>query len=442
MDSQSDARLHAAAQEEASSLVWQHQNGGLETGDRRSSNKFKEHLRKGSYDQFRERAGQGHNAQSGHRASLPRQWEVPQRKSYMGLASLSQRIQSRKSSGTKSRNSSAGTAPGPFRNPEDQIYEEDDDRSQEAVLAAGQPTIVAGPLRDRTQNPIGKARENSDDKYRELPPIPTQAKLALSDFEGDSGALLSKGPSNGTASSMTELATDALDCAPRMKNGMEVRSEEIRNATSMKLKDRSPKLPSPSFVSHSPGRPIVSFDPKWQPKETESDQKPRKDRAAGERFHPECFICYHCGEGLECVAFYPEPESKRAERIEQGEQLLQDPDGAKREDAQAIVADGDPSLRFYCHLDYHELFSPRCRSCKTPIEGEVVVACGAEWHVGHFFCAQCGDPFDSAIPFVEKDGYAWCVNCHTNRFSTKCKRCRKPVTDMVVYEPLLSWKWH
>jgi hypothetical protein len=21
----------------------------------------------------------------------------------------------------------------------------------------------------------------------------------------------------------------------------------------------------------------------------------------------------------------------------------------------------------------------------------VVVACGAEWHVGHFFCAQCGD---------------------------------------------------
>jgi hypothetical protein len=42
-------------------------------------------------------------------------------------------------------------------------------------------------------------------------------------------------------------------------------------------------------------------------------------------------------------------------------------------------------------LDYHEFFSPRCKSCKTPIEGEVVVACGAEWHVGHFFCAQCGD---------------------------------------------------
>jgi hypothetical protein len=53
--------------------------------------------------------------------------------------------------------------------------------------------------------------------------------------------------------------------------------------------------------------------------------------------------------------------------------------------------DGDESLRFYCHLDFHEFFSPRCKSCKTPIEGEVIVACGAEWHSGHFFCAQCGD---------------------------------------------------
>jgi hypothetical protein len=84
--------------------------------------------------------------------------------------------------------------------------------------------------------------------------------------------------------------------------------------------------------------------------------------------------------------------------------------------------------------------SPRCKSCKTPIEGEVIVACGAEWHAGHFFCAQCGDPFDSSTPFVEKDGYAWCVNCHTHRYSTKCKGCRKPVTDTVV--KALGSEWH
>jgi hypothetical protein len=60
-------------------------------------------------------------------------------------------------------------------------------------------------------------------------------------------------------------------------------------------------------------------------------------------------------------------------------------------DGQGMAEDGDESLRFYCHLDFHELYSPRCRSCKTPIEGEVVIACGGEWHVGHFFCAECGD---------------------------------------------------
>ncbi|KAF2747260.1 hypothetical protein M011DRAFT_467783 [Sporormia fimetaria CBS 119925] len=169
--------------------------------------------------------------------------------------------------------------------------------------------------------------------------------------------------------------------------------------------------------------------------------------AAGCRFHPECFRCHHCGEHLECVAFYPEPENKYAERVARiharmrGEDLEFLPSHPTHEDMMRLEEeDGDEAMRFFCHLDFHELFSPRCKSCKTPIEGEVVVACGAEWHVGHFFCAQCGDPFDSTTPFVEKDGYAWCVGCHTNRFSTKCKKCRKPVTDTVV--KALGAEWH
>lgn len=44
------------------------------------------------------------------------------------------------------------------------------------------------------------------------------------------------------------------------------------------------------------------------------------------------------------------------------------------------------------------------------------------------------------MPFVEKDGYAWCVGCHTNRYSTKCKKCRKPVTDTVL--KALGFEWH
>jgi len=96
--------------------------------------------------------------------------------------------------------------------------------------------------------------------------------------------------------------------------------------------------------------------------------------ALGSRFHPECFRCYHCAEKLEHVGFFPEPEQNRAARAQVA--------GAKAEDM---------DKRFYCHLDFHELFSPRCKNCQTPIEGEVVVACGETWHVGHFFCAECGD---------------------------------------------------
>lgn len=119
--------------------------------------------------------------------------------------------------------------------------------------------------------------------------------------------------------------------------------------------------------------------------------------AAGERFHPDCFTCHQCGINLECVAFYPEPDQKYYERIARIQQRMQgfevaSPECVTEEDVKRLEqADGDESMRFFCHLDFHELFSPRCRSCKTPIEGEVVVACGAEWHVGHFFCAQCGD---------------------------------------------------
>lgn len=162
--------------------------------------------------------------------------------------------------------------------------------------------------------------------------------------------------------------------------------------------------------------------------------------AAGSRFHPECFTCHHCGEGLECVAFYPEPESALSARRARITARLAGENVPEYEDMDGAEDPDKLSLRFYCHLDYHEFFSPRCKSCKTPIEGEVVVACGAEWHVGHFFCAQCGDPFDAATPFVEKDGYAWCVGCHTNRYSAKCRKCRRPVTETVV--KALGAEWH
>lgn len=175
--------------------------------------------------------------------------------------------------------------------------------------------------------------------------------------------------------------------------------------------------------------------------------------AAGERFHPGCFICHACGTNLECVAFYPEPEGPRTARLDRirARQLGLPPPApaspstdptAPPPTASEDDDDDTTALRFYCHLDFHERFSPRCKTCKTPIEsGEVVIACGAAFHPGHFFCAQCGDPFDAATPFVEREGYAWCVGCHTHRASPRCAGCRKPVVDEVVVAAL-GKSWH
>lgn len=143
--------------------------------------------------------------------------------------------------------------------------------------------------------------------------------------------------------------------------------------------------------------------------------------AAGKRFHPGCFVCFTCGTNLECVAFYPEPEICKQERAD---------DSSGLED-----------VRFFCHLDFHEHFSPRCKSCKTPIEsGEVISACGSTFHPGHFFCAECGDPFDASKPFVEKEGYAWCVGCFERRTAVKCRGCRKGIMDVVV--KAAGGEWH
>ncbi|KAH8195236.1 hypothetical protein TruAng_010599 [Truncatella angustata] len=165
-------------------------------------------------------------------------------------------------------------------------------------------------------------------------------------------------------------------------------------------------------------------------------------RGGPERFHPQCFACYTCGTSLEALEISPEPDSFRSARLERiarraaGEVLPEEP-------GQTMAEDGDARLRFFCHLDWHELFAPRCKTCTTPILGDHVVALGNHYHYGHFFCAECGDPFEQGMTHIEKDGYAWCVKCQTKRTerrAPKCKRCKLPVIGQ--YVQALGGEWH
>jgi len=177
-----------------------------------------------------------------------------------------------------------------------------------------------------------------------------------------------------------------------------------------------PQRPSQPHRSAHPHHPPQHFQPLSPPQHTSSASPSRftsiRHRtatcahcslpisgrvvtASTSLFHPECFLCNHCATPLEHSAFYPEPSAHRDARLERIARRREHPDEHyydEETEAKMAEDDGwDDAKRFYCHLDYHEKFSPRCKSCKTPIEGEVIVALGAEWHVGHFFCAECGD---------------------------------------------------
>ena len=575
-----EKKIHKAAQDEAADLVWRHQNPlaaekeksrPFRNPDLISNNRLRAHLQQGAHARSQSAAGaelaRGIPNSDSFRRSMP---EARTRASHMedqvadstqkdreAISTISNMPLNRRSSGQ--RRVGSGSGQGVFRNPEDQIYEEPEEVLASKRIAKVQWAEGDMPLKNSHRNSLPRGSRPLPDRSRT---IPESKKLDRFEIHKNppSQSRNAAYTSNSTPPPVIEV-TQEVD-TPTTKDGIEIRSDEIRAATTMRLKDRSPKLPTPTAVSDVPGRPIVSFDKTWQPPEdsprpdhavevksmrpspiipamtvsapavptinlpdddvadTSVDDKdtplipsisfpndadpplisvsgpsasptievsnehqarplPRPAKSSPAKisstmptsklpwlnpssragvptatcatcslpisgrivtasgsdssssshlkamFHPECFTCHQCSTALECVAFYPEPEDKRKERLE----------------SEGLSPDSDTDIRFFCHLDFHEFFSPRCKSCKTPIEGEVIVAAGAEWHVGHFFCGECGDPFDSNTPFVERDGYAYCVRCHTRRTSARCRACKNQILDEMTIEAL-GGKWH
>lgn len=607
MDLRDEKLLYEAAKEEASELVWKHRNPHAPYRNPNGPYDYKSHLRKGSHARslLSRHCGEvGFQPESRiptripssdkpmpadvkaadvPHMSLPPQagtnvagstdghalWDSPQKRAYMNMTlpiNRSNMSGRRRFSGSKSRKVSGGL----FRNPNDQIYEEPSELTIEAETIIDQSP---GPLQVKPRNVIPNRQSAGQPPSRSATgPVSFASKLSQFDIyknppsQSHNPSYVKNDISPTAAGTVSSNDKAILPEGPARNDGIEIRGDDIRAATSMRMRDRSPKLPSPTVVSDQRSRPIVSFDPHWKPRDNnEADQdhqaasdgvhKPYHPRsaasapvipminlpeplpskhkeedsnvslesissttfpssdipsisigvvqdtkrslpnpastgwfkhiprrvndsstprdslsgrhwsqspsirrataqcytcalpisgrivsAASQRFHPQCFTCHHCSTLLEHVAFYPEPEDSRKARLAriQGRATAVDPGEAI--EGKTAEDDGDDGLRFYCHLDFHEEFSPRCRNCKTPIEGEVVVACGGEWHVGHFFCAECGDPFDAKTPYVEREGYAWCVECHMKRFSGKCKGCKKPIVDLVVRA--LGGEWH
>ncbi|KAK8050392.1 hypothetical protein PG994_012122 [Apiospora phragmitis] len=657
-----EARLYNAALDEAAELVWQHQHG-VKPPEPGTPYHYKPHMRKDSYAHARtasigrygsdirptglarngSRSASGSSSGSDGRPSL--ESTRPSMEGQRSNSSESNKSKSygniggkRTTSGGRRRSSMKRNITGEIEKPfsGDQIWEEPEGDSTKGNTPKAAPSSTQQPdkaprgtlpLRLALRNPLNKVHSGSgstspDSDARSSSPVNASPTKALQKVEIYRNPPTQTRNPNYTVNTQKPAGPRESEKVIPKKNGVEIRSDDIRQATSFKLGDRSAKLPTPSAVSDRPGRPIVSFDSNWKaPEEAAADHKPErkepsrfairqepgqgesqknqhqpepqksqqkasplppipshsftppavsastpsptsrpstssypsipsisiggpessaappvnmpiivtpddsptlpsinisteddrtpsvpiivtpddnkasagsnpkpsarplptpsKVRNAGrshwspapgsvsnratavchecrnpiegrfvalhggrERFHPQCFSCYACGTGLEALEISPEPDEFRAARLDRiarraaGEVLSEEP-------GQTMAEDGDYRLRFYCHLDWHELFAPRCRHCKTPILGEHIVALGAHWHYGHFFCAECGDPFEHGMTHIEKDGYAWCINCQTKRTerrAPKCKRCKVAVIGQ--YVQALGGEWH
>lgn len=647
---QEEERIHAAAQNEASELVWQHQNPG-QAIQPDTPYSYKEHLRKNSYQHARTQSvgrysgigmttGLGRDIQprSVSGGSSSSEGENSQRSRVSSGASgtnQSDRNISPEVVGRTSSDASGGFVPPPSthltqkpygsitKNPGsqtlprrrtsakrnisgevvrpfsgEQIWEEpESDRTDRGRTS--ETRDMPAPLRLKPRNPLNRVQWAQDvSRSSSTPPEPTKK---LSRFEIHRNPPSQSRNPVYTANNPPIVTLEDLPTPEKAtKVGLEIRSDEIRQATSMRLKDRSAKLPTPTAVSDKLGRPIVSFDANWKPKEadkkSEERSQPRQQRsslandqrqsvpsgsrpkdvippipticvpdtpsieidsspsqipvinfpdsapsvptinlpdsspsipsivvpdaptisvsaaptpsvntlqnsrsqstrplpdprnaagrpprhqaplpvprghwspAAGrratatchqcqlpiegrvvglrgalEKFHPQCFICFTCGTALEALEVFEETPPKRTERLDRIKRRANGEDIPEIE-GQTMAEDGDPRLRYFCHLDWHEIYAPKCKHCKTPILGEHTIALGEHWHFGHFFCAECGDPFEKGMSHIEKDGYAWCVNCQTKRTerrAPKCKKCKLPVIGEAIQA--MGGEWH
>lgn len=113
--------------------------------------------------------------------------------------------------------------------------------------------------------------------------------------------------------------------------------------------------------------------------------------ALDQTFHPEHFVCAHCGCQFDADDGFHEK-------------------------------DGKP----YCKDDFFDLFANKCAGCNLPITANYITALGVQWHPDCFVCSDCHCPFGDG-KFFDIDGAPYCeIHYHARRGSL-CAVCKQPI---------------
>lgn len=322
-EDEEETRIYNAALDEAAELVWRHEHG-IKDPEPGAPYRYKPHMRRNSYAHARAasagrygddivasglgrdvapRSVSGSSAGSDGRSSSCGESSMgtPPRPSMDGPSTTSIETTSSKSHGSSGKRGSSGGAnrrssmkrniSGEVQRPfsGDQIWEEpeatDTPKPSRPTPQPPSPEMTVQPLRLKhrsSPNRVQFAPESTSTADDKASPTTPSAKPSHRVEIHRNPPSQSRNP-NYTSNSPKPAGPRANDKGSPKKNGIEVRGDDIRQATSFRLSERSGKLPTPSAVSDSPGRPI---SPKRSPDGSPAASPSASDREDNDNNQP------------------------------------------------------------------------------------------------------------------------------------------------------------